>query len=288
MGRLTDYMVGGALESGRGITRSARRGVRGFNGYAGPSGNGESRRYQNQADAQTGAMSRNAGALSGLGMQSARTGQGLIGSYNSTFLPVAQRMALQAELPEQPYIDQAVNDVGNQFGAARGAMARNLGRMGVNPNSGAWAGNEQDWALAEAAARSGAAGRSRLQLKRENFNRMGQVAGIGQGVLGAGAGLVGQGMGALSSAAGIYDRAAGNYGAEAEGLATDERLQQAEAKLKQKKIAELSPAVSSILDFMGGMANGWASGAMNPSGWAGGGGYGSDRAASRSYGLPTA
>lgn len=92
--------------------------------------------------------------------------------YESTFLPIERTMASEAmaegsEAQQESEAVAARADVARQFEAGRGVAARELGRMGINPNSGRYADfmskSSSDQALGEAGAMNTARTNARLR-----------------------------------------------------------------------------------------------------------------------------
>lgn len=83
------------------------------------------------------------------------------------------------EVSENDYVGQAVTDNTLAYDKARNAAARNLSRMGINPNSGRFAGMETDYAIKRAAAEAGARNKARISARNENFSRAVTLAGLG-------------------------------------------------------------------------------------------------------------
>lgn len=81
--------------------------------------------------------------------------------YDRTFKPVEERVAREAmdydsDGNVQRRSGMAAANVNQQFSNAQAQLARNLGRFGLNPNSGAFARQANNTALAQAAASAGA------------------------------------------------------------------------------------------------------------------------------------
>lgn len=117
----------------------------------------------------------------GLGSQMASMGRGLFGQAGQY---AGINAALISDAMRDPLwlVDQAATDVVNSFGQARGALERNMSRMGINAASGRYQGLQKDMALAQAAAEAGARTRASRQASDIGFNRRMQVAGIGTGL----------------------------------------------------------------------------------------------------------
>jgi len=99
--------------------------------------------------------------------------------------------------------------VSDQYAVQRGAMFRDAGRMGVNPNSGRFAGLAQKLALAEAADRSGAMTETRLNAQRDRLNALRGAVSDAQSLGSTGAGITARGIDAQRAGAGLQQTAAG-------------------------------------------------------------------------------
>lgn len=115
------------------------------------------------------------------------------------------------EVSENDLVGQAVTDNTLAYGKAWDAANRNLTRMGINPNSGRFAGMDQSYALARAAAEAGARNLARIQARNENFTRAGTIAGLGQN-------YAGMGLNAAASAGNLFNAAAANQNWHADNL----------------------------------------------------------------------
>ena len=69
-------------------------------------------------------------------------------------------------------VAKAQADVSSQFADVNAAQARNMSRMGVNPNSGRFAGTASSGDIAKAAAVAGARSQTRAATEDTNFNRL--------------------------------------------------------------------------------------------------------------------
>ena len=77
--------------------------------------------------------------------------------------------------------------------------------MGVDPNSGRWAGLEQQWAIARAAALAGAMTRARRAGSQSNLNRILTALNYGHGLQGAARTGLGDAAGTASGLLGVHD-----------------------------------------------------------------------------------
>ncbi len=165
------------------------------------------RMQKQQMGAAGGAISSMEGTASQLGgMGSSMFGVGMGG------LGTAMSRLSGSQLSEAQGADRGAIDTGLAFDKALGIQQRNLGRMGINPNSGRFAGLQQEFAMGRAAAEAGARNRGR----REAFNRNVQIAGqlgqLGSSAASRGLGAVGQ-AGSLFGGASDRRRALGeDYG----------------------------------------------------------------------------
>jgi len=102
---------------------------------------------------------------------------GSAGSGASSALGLAgQQKTIASRYPAE-YANMAAVDSNQSYDEALGIQNRNMSRMGINPNSGRFAGLQQKWALARAAAEAGARTRGRLNAENLQFSRLGQTAG---------------------------------------------------------------------------------------------------------------
>lgn len=92
-------------------------------------------------------------------------------NIGNTMLGIAQKT-------KRNFADQAAVDSNASFDESLGTQNRNLTRMGINPNSGRYAGLQQKWALSRAAAEAGAKTRGRAQSDQLNMNYLNQAGGM--------------------------------------------------------------------------------------------------------------
>jgi hypothetical protein len=148
-------------------------------------------------------------------------------------------------MAEAAYKPDLVNEAGvtsaQQSENYRGQMQRNLARMGVNPNSGRFAGLSQKWSLQSAADKAGAMTRAARQEREGVFGKLLSSVGMGRDLLGSGASLVSQGSDMSGAGASGLMGVAGAYGDIAAGQAEEARLQ-AEANERNRGIAPLMPS----------------------------------------------
>lgn len=114
------------------------------------------------------------------------------------------------EVSENDLVGQAVTDNTIAYNKAWDAANRNLTRMGINPNSGRFAGMDQSYALARAAAEAGARNQARIQARNENFSRAGTLANLGKDYSSMGLNAANAAGNMLNAAAVNQDRYADN------------------------------------------------------------------------------
>jgi hypothetical protein len=137
-------------------------------------------------------------------------GMGLMGRYNRMYAPVHQDIIDLARQRPDWMVNEAATDVGIAFDKSRGIMNRNASRMGVNPNSGRFAGLQQQWALARAAAEAGAKTRARRRANDVQLDNLMRAAGLGSQ-------FPGLALNAQRSAVNAYRGVASDYGDIAHG-----------------------------------------------------------------------
>ncbi len=105
--------------------------------------------------------------------------------YDDFYRPVQEKLATMAQEGVRDQTARATRDaaetVSDQFARSREVEQRNLSRMGVRPDSGAYRSNEREYGLAEAAARSDAINTAREneldRVEDANFNRLAVASG---------------------------------------------------------------------------------------------------------------
>ena len=133
-----------------------------------------------------------------------------------TFRPLERSIVADAQnFNTAAYRDQlasqAAADVGLAFGRTRDMNQRAMASMGVNPNSGRFAGVNNASAIAQAANRAGVMSNTRNQAEQLGYARQLDAAGLGRGLSGASLAAYG-GATSAGSAAGASAQSAGqNY-----------------------------------------------------------------------------
>ena len=133
-----------------------------------------------------------------------------------TFRPLERSIVADAQnFNTAAYRDQlasqAAADVGLAFGRTRDMNQRAMASMGVNPNSGRFAGVNNASAIAQAANRAGIMSNTRNQAEQLGYARQLDAAGLGRSLSGASLAAYG-GATSAGSAAGMSAQSAGqNY-----------------------------------------------------------------------------
>lgn len=174
---------------------------------------------QNTSGRYLGRVNNMANNVSGLGDVMSGYGRGLMSRWDSRINPLWDRMSSIANQTPDWMIGRAAIDSNQSFDESQGVMNRTLSRMGINPNSGRFAGLNQKWALARAAAEAGAKTRAAQQSQETMYSRLAQLLGIGNQGLNQGANMLSGAAGAYGNAgndfmglAGQFDRLAGEAG----------------------------------------------------------------------------
>lgn len=136
------------------------------------------------------------------------------------------------EAKREELAGKAIGDVNTAFSSARAQSARDMASRGVNPNSGAAAALNQQTAIQQAMAQTGAANSARTQARQEGYamtdranNALAGYPAMGMQATGAGAGygagglnVVNAGLGGMNSGYGTAAEVAGRLGVNATGM----------------------------------------------------------------------
>tara|TARA_B110000263_G_C15300570_1_gene507762 strand:+ start:933 stop:1979 length:1047 start_codon:yes stop_codon:yes gene_type:complete len=124
---------------------------------------------------------------------------------------VADAQRFNTDAYREQLTSKAAADVGLAFGQSQAMNQRSMAAMGVNPNSGRFAGMQQQSGLAQAANRANVMTGTRTQADQMGYARKLDAAGLGRGLAGASAGAYGGATNA-GSQAGLNAQSAGqNY-----------------------------------------------------------------------------
>ena len=124
---------------------------------------------------------------------------------------VADARRFNTEAYQNQLASQAAADAGRAFGISQQQNQRAMAAMGVNPNSGRFAGMQNATGLQQAAVRANAMTGARRQAEQMGYARQLDAAGLGRGLAGASAAAYG-GASSAGSMAGQNAQSAGqNY-----------------------------------------------------------------------------
>lgn len=105
--------------------------------------------------------------------------------YQGTFRPIEERMAQEAmayggQADQDRQAAQAVADARAQAGIARGISSRAMAAMGINPNSGRFAGMDRAQQLQEAGMAAGGANTARIVARDKGIGLRAGAAAFGR------------------------------------------------------------------------------------------------------------
>jgi hypothetical protein len=167
--------------------------------------------YSKQKSSLSGLKSA-AGNVSGVASGLYSTGSGLLSQYNDYYSGLVNSLPGQAEMPLADYVNAAANDSASNFDRSRGIQSRNMGRMGINPNSGRWQGLMANLSRNEAASRAGAMTNARITGQRENWTRSLGAAQVGTNLASTGINAQQSAGSMYATSGGLYGQAANQYG----------------------------------------------------------------------------
>jgi hypothetical protein len=131
--------------------------------------------------------------------------------YKTTYRPLEEEIVANAGLSDaeqQEMVTKAGLTTQSAFDSAEASRNRNLQRMGINPNSGAYAENTRKSAISKAVAKANSQNTTRAQAEEMDYNQKVAAVGLGKGLPTAAAGL-------MSSASSNYANQASSYGLRA-------------------------------------------------------------------------
>lgn len=124
---------------------------------------------------------------------------------------VADAQNFNTEAYRQQVASQAAADAGRAFGISQQQNQRAMAAMGVNPNSGRFAGMQAATGLQQAAMRANAQTAARNQAEQLGYARQLDAAGLGRGLAGASIAAYGGATNAGNSAGANAQSAGQNY-----------------------------------------------------------------------------
>jgi len=186
----------------------------------------------------------------------------------NTFRPVekglvADAMAYDTDAMRNRLATKAAADAGLAFNQTRAANERAMASMGVNPNSGRFAGLQGQSALQQAAARAGAMTGARERADQLGYARKLDAAGLGRGLAGASTAAYGGATGAGTAAGNSYQSAGQNYmagmGAGASTIGSGLNMQISGLSNVLNNQTKMAMQQDSTLGELGGLLGGAAS-----------------------------
>jgi hypothetical protein len=187
----------------------------------------------------------------------------------NTFRPLEKSIVADAQkFNTEAYRDQiagqAAADAGRAFGISQQQNQRAMASMGVNPNSGRFAAQQNATGLQQAAVRANAMTGARNQATQMGYARQLDAAGLGRGLAGASAAAYGGASQAGSMAGGNAQSAGQNYmGNMAIGsgtIAAGQNMQiQGLSNVLNNQTSSYINTSGSILGDIGGVLGGAAS-----------------------------
>ena len=186
-----------------------------------------------------------------------------------TFRPLEQGLVADAErFNTEAYRDQvasqAAADAGRAFGISQQQNQRAMASMGVNPNSGRFAGMNAATGLQQAASRANAMTGARTQAEQMGYARKLDAAGLGRGLAGASnaayAGAKGAGTAAGMNAQSAGQNYMGNMAMGAGTIAAGQNMQiQGLSNVLNNQTSTYINTQDSFLGDLGGIMGGAAS-----------------------------
>jgi hypothetical protein len=187
-----------------------------------------------------------------LGQQLSGLGNSMLANYAGT-TGAQQGAARRAAFFNPNYVDQAGVNAQEGIESAKGSLLRNMGRMGVNPNSGKFQGLMQQVELQGAANKAGAKTAAYRQERADSFNRLMQTANLGDEQLKTGIGLMDRGVGVQAGSGDDLLKAAEAYGsiaaAQEQARIEEENQREVERAAAEEKAAKQAEINQGWLDY---------------------------------------
>jgi hypothetical protein len=177
---------------------------------------------------------------------------------------VADAERFNTEAYRDQVASQAAADAGRAFGISQQQNQRAMASMGVNPNSGRFAGMNAATGLQQAAARANAMTGARTQAEQMGYARKLDAAGLGRGLAGASnaayAGATGAGTAAGMNAQSAGQNYMGNMAMGAGTIAAGQNMQiQGLSNVLNNQTSTYINTQDSFLGDLGGIMGGAAS-----------------------------
>lgn len=140
--------------------------------------------------------------------------------YKTTYRPLEQEIVENAGLSEseqKEMVTKAGLTTQSAFDSAEASRNRNLQRMGINPNSGAYAENTRKSAIAKAVAKANSQNTARETAEQMDYSQKVAAVGLGKGLPSSAAGLMSSASSNYANQASAYGLNAQMYGQQASG-----------------------------------------------------------------------
>lgn len=140
--------------------------------------------------------------------------------YKTTYRPLEEEIVANAGLSDseqQEMVTTAGLTTQSAFDSAEASRNRNLQRMGINPNSGAYAENTRKSAISKAVAKANSQNTARTQAEEMDYNQKVAAVGLGKGLSSSAAGLMTSASSNYANQASAYGLNAQMYGRQASG-----------------------------------------------------------------------
>jgi hypothetical protein len=168
--------------------------------------------YQDMLPRMTGIADAQIGAMS----YQMDQGKAMGDMFRQTYMPMLAEQANSArnfntDAHREGLAQQAAADVARASANTNAASARSMASMGVNPNSGRFAGMQRGNDIALAAQRANAMTGTRRQAEAEGQRRLGMAITGGQALAGMSGNALASGLSAGNSAGAMYIAPGNNY-----------------------------------------------------------------------------
>jgi len=130
--------------------------------------------------------------------------------YEEHYRPLEEKMLENLDVDVNQRVGEAITTTEQQFAGAEAARRRNLGRMGINPNSGRYQGMERSAALDRSIARTNSGNMARNLARAEETSNIGNALNFGRGGMNAIGGMMNNASSVYSDIGTQYGNAAAN------------------------------------------------------------------------------
>ena len=140
--------------------------------------------------------------------------------YKTTYRPLEEEIVSNAGISsaeQQEMVTKAGLTTQSAFDNAEASRNRNLQRMGINPNSGAYAENTRKTAISKAVAKANSQNTARATAEQMDYSQKAAAVGLGKGLSSSSANLMSSASSNYASQASSYGLNAQMYGQQASG-----------------------------------------------------------------------